>query len=612
MHERAQPDAAAARAAAVRAFHEARGSGDVEATVEAALRLPSTQFFGTHPGQVPALIHLAYVDATEPAHRCRLAGALARAWAYGGEPGRAVGFGSEALRIAEEIGEPFLLADALDAALVSRWGPDDFADRLALSARLTDTAAHLAEPAARRKAHLWRLTTAWECLDLVAVQRQLRALDLLAEETGDPRDGLFAASRRAMNALVLGDIDDADRLIGTARELGAQSGEPDLDAILHSLVAARAHQIADLPTLREEAPAFEAYGAAEGVPSVSAEAAVYWLAAGRAGHAERLLRQLVGAGLHAVPKDVDFLLTITSLVHVAAHLGRCEILTEAVGLLTPYAGRAVLNAGAVTFHGVVDDYLYQAENVLGGARAAHWRDTAALAYERIGATWWRRRLDPPSGMAAAAAPRTAPTLLHLYRDTSGGWVVGQSGSTVVLPDWRGLHYLRELLRHPGVDVGARELAAPGTPQGIEAANTGDLLDRRALAAYRRRLDQIDAELDEAKSRTDQGGLDRLHAERDALLDQLRTATGLGGRRRRFSSTDERARVAVRKAIAATLDRLGNQDPALARFLRDTIHTGAKCRYEPDPARPVSWVLDPRPLAKDGVAGPQCPTLDRPA
>jgi hypothetical protein len=30
--------------------------------------------------------------------------------------------------------------------------------------------------------HLWRLTTAWECLDVVAVQRQLRALDILAQE----------------------------------------------------------------------------------------------------------------------------------------------------------------------------------------------------------------------------------------------------------------------------------------------------------------------------------------------------------------------------------------------------------------------------------------------
>ena len=98
------------------------------------------------------------------------------------------------------------------------------------------------------------------------------------------------------------------------------------------------------------------------------------------------------------------------------------------------------------------------------------------------------------------------------------------------------------------------------------------------------MDDIDAELDEAMAWTDQGRLDRLQAERDALLTQVRAATGLGGRRRHFSSTDERARVAVRKAIAATLQRLDDRDPALARLLRDTIQTGARCRYEPDPAQ----------------------------
>jgi hypothetical protein len=76
-------------------------------------------------------------------------------------------------------------------------------------------------------AHLWRLTTAWECLDVVAVQRQLRALDALAAESGAPRIAFFAASRRAMHA-----------------------------------------------ALRREAPEFAGYGASQGVPSVSAEAAV--------------------------------------------------------------------------------------------------------------------------------------------------------------------------------------------------------------------------------------------------------------------------------------------------------------------------------------------------
>ena len=48
---------------------------------------------------------------------------------------------------------------------------------------------------------------------------------------------------------------------------------------------------------------------------------------------------------------------------------------------------------------------------------------------------------------------------------------------------------------------------------------------------------------------------------------------------------------MRKAIAATLELIEASDASLGRLLRDTVHTGATCRYEPDPARRVTWVLD---------------------
>jgi len=83
---------------------------------------------------------------------------------------------------------------------------------------------------------------------------------------------------------------------------------------------------------------------------------------------------------------------------------------------------------------------------------------------------------------------------------------------------------------------------------------------------------------------------RLDREREALLDQLRAATGLGGRARVAVGTHERARVAVRKAIAAAIDRITAVDPSLGRLLIDTISTGATCRYDPDPDRPTRWIL----------------------
>ena len=83
----------------------------------------------------------------------------------------------------------------------------------------------------------------------------------------------------------------------------------------------------------------------------------------------------------------------------------------------------------------------------------------------------------------------------------------------------------------------------------------------------------------------------------ALFDEVAAATGLGSRPRRFSSDGERARVSVRKAIAAALHRIEAADPALARLLHGTVRTGAICRYDPDPGRPVSWLLSP--AAGDG-------------
>lgn len=80
-------------------------------------------------------------------------------------------------------------------------------------------------------------------------------------------------------------------------------------------------------------------------------------------------------------------------------------------------------------------------------------------------------------------------------------------------------------------------------------------------AYRQRLRDLDAELAEARSWADAGQVARLGLEREALLGELSAAAGLGARPRRFSSADERARVAVRKAIAAALTRIEDRDPA---------------------------------------------------
>lgn len=578
------------RAALIRAFEAGRAAGDVAAMAGAALALAAHQQFGTHLGRTPAYLHQAYSLASG-VERVRLATALARTWVYGGEPARAAPFAFEAVAAASQLADPELLAGALDAELLAHWGPDDLAERLRITSRLEDTVAHVADVEARMTSHLWRLTTALESLDTVTIQRQLRALDDLADESGSLRVRFFAQSRRAMHALLVGDLTAARALVEATVRAGEAACEADTEALLHELTAQLARQSGDQSELTTQAEAFEEFGMGQGVPSIAAEGATLWLAAGSVDRARALLQRLAGAGLAAIPRDVDWLITLASLTEVAAATGERELAAEAVRLLSPYAGRAVVNAGAVTFVGVVDEYLHRACVALGrDDDAARWIRAAAACYSRIGAAWWSRRLNIPAPLDRS------PAVAHLAPAAGGVWIIGSAG--VPVREVKGFRYLRLLLERPGAQLSALELSAAveGRSAAVDGraaavdSSLGEVLDRQALSAYRRRLQELEEELTQARAWADEARLARIAAERGMLLDEVASATGLSGRRRYAGATSERARVAVQKSLAAAIKRIGEVDPAIGRLLRDTVRTGTMCCYETDPSRPVRWQL----------------------
>ena len=579
------------RASYVKAYDEARAAGDHEQMAAAALRLAGLQMYGTFPGRLPAFMHEAYAVA-QGRQRVMLAVEIARVWAYGGQANRAAQFAAEALAAPETAADPELLAHVLDAQLLIRWGPDDLDERLRITAQLEDTVAHLSDAEVRMSAHLWRLTTALECLDVPAARRQLRALQSLADETGLARVRFFAESRRAMHALLVGDADAAERAMVAALTAGAEADEPDLLPIEHTLTSAIARQRGDLEAVAEEAAGYEEFAIREGYASVGAEAAQMWAFAGDMNRATRLLHELAGADFGQIARDADWMLTMTALTETAAAVGATALTEQAATLLEPYAGRGVVNGGAVGFAGVVDHYLALACASLGRFDdAARWFGSAIAAYERVGAMWWQHQcaLAMSDGPMAPVASGT----MHFRPATLGLWEVGRAGGVSTIREMKGLRYLQLLLAAPGVDIPALDLsdAVAGHPgAGVVGPTRIEQLDRRSLLTFRRRLAEIDVEIDEVQAWGDEGRLARLEDERVALLEELRAATGLGGRPRAASGAEERARVAVRKAIAAAVTRVGLVDPALGRLLTDTVVTGAVCRYEPDPHRPVTWLL----------------------
>jgi non-specific serine/threonine protein kinase len=182
-----------------------------------------------------------------------------------------------------------------------------------------------------------------------------------------------------------------------------------------------------------------------------------------------------------------------------------------------------------------------------------------------------------------------------------------------LKDAKGLQYIAFLLRHPGREFHALELAtALGRSQATPAATTestlsedqlaeqnfsvrepgdaGNVLDAQAKAAYKSRLEELQAEVEEAQRFNDPVRAAKVQAEIEFLTDELAAAVGLSGRDRRAISASERARLNVTKSIKAALRKINKNHLALGQHLAPSIRTGTFCSYMPDLTQPVSWTL----------------------
>ncbi|HWJ83262.1 MAG TPA: hypothetical protein VNS55_13580 [Nocardioides sp.] len=567
---------------------------ELAARTRAVLDAAAGHVFGTEPGRLAAELYDVLVRTTEDTPRARVAAALARVWVYGGHADRAAPFAEEALDRAERTGDPGLVAECLDAMLTAHWGPDELDLRLRLGARLDAVAAHVLDPEVRLRAHLWGLQVACETLHLQGIHRHLRALDALGEESARAR--FFAASRQWMYDVLRGRTDRAAALTASVEAASSEAGLADGWMIVALMRCYTAILTGDRTTGVDLAERMEEFGRAEGVPEVVAEAAWVWALLDRPDRVRPLLGELGGSVLASLPRDVNLLLTLQCTLAAALAVDDRELVAAAAALLAPFEDRAVVNAGAVYVHGVTDDTLSRAAAVLGDTeRAERLRERALATYRRIGAPWWHDRLrdwTPPAPATPTSPPRPAASEVHLHPTASGVWLVGPAPGHPVRP-LRGLDYLHRLLSSPGGTVPAIDLVSDGSGTVLQPG-TGPTIDRQAAASYRRRLADIDAELAEAEQWADQGRAERLAGEREALLDELGAAAGLGGRARAHGSTRERARVAATKAIGTAIDRIGAIDADLGRHLRDSVRTGSECSYRPAVGDEVTWVLAARP------------------
>ncbi|MFC9430314.1 ATP-binding protein [Streptomyces sp. NPDC056987] len=513
--------------------------------------------------------------------------------------------------------------DALAFSLWARhdtiWGLGTAAERLVL----TDEMAAIARRTGDRDMEVHATAMRWVTLLEQGDPRfhaELRAYVTLAERTGKRRFELGRAIDLSMAASLAGRFDEAEELL-------AEALEPWRDHAPYGFISA--HLDWALKLLRGRFDAADAVaGALAGLghPYPRLPAALTALERGDTASAVRYLRETEAGADPPFPR-VFAPLWLRFRAQTAAASGDEALIDRARAALAPYAGQWMVSLYGCDISGPVDLWLGVLAAASGRADEAVMSLTAARdAADRLGATPWSQRAataltaalrdrdgsrfssptatdapapapvstEPPAPPPAPVPAARVPSPRAEFRRDGTVWALAFAGRAIHVPDAKGLRDLHTLLGHPGTDLPAGELLAPEGGRVVAAARAlgGDaVLDETAKAAYKRRLAELDEEIDGASVRGDTDRAAEGERERRALLDELRRAAGLGGRTRRLGDEAERARKTVTARIRDTLRKLDTLHPELAAHLRASVSTGTTCAYRTDPATPpLTWHL----------------------
>lgn len=504
----------------------------------------------------------------------------------------------EAARIAATLDDPAAKLEVLAQVHLATSRPET-PERLGTLQRLLDLAARGPDPEAELQVRIWRVAALTQLGELRAAAAEMEAFARLSARVQQPRWEWYVPLLRAVRSLVQGRLDEAEELGTRALQMGMDAHASMAPQLVGALLASirwtqrRLDELLDPVTMQADAhPARPGW--------LCARAAAL-LDAGRPAEARVEVEPLVGPDGVALPHDATFLSSCALLADAVARLGDAGAARTVYEALAPYARHnATLPSGG--FLGPVARHLGVLAAAYGDTERArkHLAEARRIAERgHMGAMldWIAADeeslpaavSDTPEPVAPAAEPLEG--LLHREGDI---WTVSDGRRTVRLPHAKGLTYLAMLLARPGAELHALELVRSGMPGAPPpAGDLGPVLDPRAKAEYRARLDELRAEIDQADAFNDFERAARAREELDALARELSAATGFGGRDRRPGADAERARLNVRRAIKSVLDRISEQDEVIGEQLKNSVRTGTFCAYEPSVQHPRRWRVEDR-------------------
>ena len=194
--------------------------------------------------------------------------------------------------------------------------------------------------------------------------------------------------------------------------------------------------------------------------------------------------------------------------------------------------------------------------------------------------------------AQPLVPNPRPPTPNVFRRDGDYWTLVYEGQECRLKDAKGVHYLAALMHNPGREFHVLDLLLltdppPATTAAEEhlsparrarrAPDASPPVDAQARAAYKSRLQDVQAELEEADRHHDLGRLATLQAEQTFLTEELTAAYGFRRQARQASDSHDQVRKNVTKRLRDLLSRLRTLHPPAWRHLQRSLKTGAFVR-----------------------------------
>ena len=418
----------------------------------------------------------------------------------------------------------------------------------------------------------WFIAVARERGDLATAHDVLERMKRAAREYPQPHWQWRLRMLDAQRALFAGDLDEADRL---GREARAMDSSPML-RFHYAMFRLSMTLVRDEP-LEVRMQWGEDVAPLASILGINPVAGIGAAILGRNDAAREHVRTVL-----RYPASFP---SMIMAAETCSMLGDAELARAILPSVRPFLGKQIgfWSSHGSLFVGPVERCVARLAALSGEIEEAQTLYEAAIrTCERMDARPYGERARRE--LAALGATKTSsasnassrPSAIAMEREGEV-WRITAEGRTIRVKDTKGLAYLADLVARPGQDLHVTQLAELADSVTGDA---GPILDAKAKAAYKARVESLRSEIDEATRFGDFSRAERAEEEIEAIAEQIASAVGLGGRDRKAGSHIERARINVQRRLKDAIQRIGEHDPTLGKYLSASVKTGTYCSFTP--------------------------------